>query len=869
MDFLSEFADNLMNFDVIISQLKSSFEQTKACETLAKMLSIVDIFSSNRERTLVADDIVLLFEKIVSSNVISIFKELLTSGLSSSHFHILKALTYFATGPKIPTVPEDSIIHPSSMFFKTIIISEGLAPVIANFLQSPNIELREASAMVMGTLASTHPEVRDYLLLNNLLGVLTTLVSPSYPITLLRKVIYTISICCGVTHPTNQLPPYELIQPCFTHLLSVLYTDDEETLYYVLNAFTYILPGMTPDFRVINQIIKLLSHQSPRIVKQTLSIVDSISKFDSEQTTCFIKCGLLDELKKLLTDDDSSIRVDACETAINLAKFRDKTQALIDSNIVDLVISNILADENVRWKWVKLMKYITRGSVIQVGYIVHKNAIQVLCKGLTYFKEYDRVLSEMYKFIGPTYNFDFVEDIITSLDNIVNIGYIQKSDNGKNHFALVFDLDCVDRIKQMLTLIKDSPPENMNSWRQAKPGQLSVEQRCKILLEKVGYEHSQETENKISQHICQMILDIDKTFFQGQEENLQEKLLLVKCYFGDDIRVIEVPKSISFEELRDIIFYRYDRICNISYKDKENDLITLDNYSLATALNSPEVTQSNILKLYLYDEKQQISTSTPYGTPPQYNTPPKSFLLENIGKNLPSATNSPKTQRKRNRDGDLMEVPEPKTLTFTSNIVFPFTHIVQNGADKIREELSNISRKQRNRLFQELKDELNIGNEELEKLYDDWFSQSEDGQITKEMFEEGMRKFGITDPLVIAQNFSAFDQNKDGKIDFREFAISLSSILNGSIDEKIKFMFRSYDLDGSGTLSIDEVYNIFKITATTQGMNITEEELQNIVTETFKEMDENGDGQISFDEFKSAIDKKKILVNCLVHYPNQ
>src|SRR5690606_29218677 len=102
------------------------------------------------------------------------------------------------------------------------------------------------------------------------------------------------------------------------------------------------------------------------------------------------------------------------------------------------------------------------------------------------------------------------------------------------------------------------------------------------------------------------------------------------------------------------------------------------------------------------------------------------------------------------------------------------------------------------------------------------------------------------------QNFSAFDQNKDGKIDFREFVISLSSILNGSIDDKIKFMFRSYDLDGSGTLSIDEVYNIFKITANTQGMNISEEELQSIVVETFKEMDENGDGQISFDEFKNA-----------------
>jgi len=46
-----------------------------------------------------------------------------------------------------------------------------------------------------------------------------------------------------------------------------------------------------------------------------------------------------------------------------------------------------------------------------------------------------------------------------------------------------------------------------------------------------------------------------------------------------------------------------------------------------------------------------------------------------------------------------------------------------------------------------------------------------DGQVDRKHFEMGMKAIGITDELLIEQNFSAFDQNKDGLIDFREYAL--------------------------------------------------------------------------------------------------
>jgi Ca2+-binding EF-hand superfamily protein len=80
-----------------------------------------------------------------------------------------------------------------------------------------------------------------------------------------------------------------------------------------------------------------------------------------------------------------------------------------------------------------------------------------------------------------------------------------------------------------------------------------------------------------------------------------------------------------------------------------------------------------------------------------------------------------------------------------------------------------------------------VGKAELEQLFSDWAKTgSEDGQVNRTQFESGMNALGITDPLIIEQNFSAFDQNKDGLIDFREFVCGLSTVLRGDMEERLR-----------------------------------------------------------------------------------
>lgn len=54
---------------------------------------------------------------------------------------------------------------------------------------------------------------------------------------------------------------------------------------------------------------------------------------------------------------------------------------------------------------------------------------------------------------------------------------------------------------------------------------------------------------------------------------------------------------------------------------------------------------------------------------------------------------------------------------------------------------------------------LPVGVHELQQLYEMWGS-SEHAQITKEQFSDGLHQIGVTDPLIIEQSFSAFDEGK-------------------------------------------------------------------------------------------------------------
>jgi len=85
------------------------------------------------------------------------------------------------------------------------------------------------------------------------------------------------------------------------------------------------------------------------------------------------------------------------------------------------------------------------------------------------------------------------------------------------------------------------------------------------------------------------------------------------------------------------------------------------------------------------------------------------------------------------------------------------------------------------------------------------------------------------------------DVDNSGEIDFSEFVTATVNRGNLLQDEKLKAAFKVYDKDNSGSISTDEIKEVLGV-----GANISEEVWKQIVNE----IDENGDGEVSFEEFK-------------------
>ena len=78
-------------------------------------------------------------------------------------------------------------------------------------------------------------------------------------------------------------------------------------------------------------------------------------------------------------------------------------------------------------------------------------------------------------------------------------------------------------------------------------------------------------------------------------------------------------------------------------------------------------------------------------------------------------------------------------------------------------------------------------------------------------------------PLV-KRVISIFDKNVDGKISFTEFVLGLTKLSStSSPEDKLKFAFQVYDLDGDGYISNGELFTVLKMMV---GSNLTEVQLQ-------------------------------------------
>ncbi|XP_020016775.2 calaxin-like [Castor canadensis] len=121
--------------------------------------------------------------------------------------------------------------------------------------------------------------------------------------------------------------------------------------------------------------------------------------------------------------------------------------------------------------------------------------------------------------------------------------------------------------------------------------------------------------------------------------------------------------------------------------------------------------------------------------------------------------------------------------------------------------------------------------------------------------------FGMTDDMLMNRVFFAFDKDNDNYISAAEWVEGLTVFLRGTLEEKLKFCFEVYYLDGDGYISREEVFDLLKNSLYQQSPEEENDEgIKELVDITLKKMDYDNDGKISFADFEKAVREDTLLL---------
>lgn len=148
-----------------------------------------------------------------------------------------------------------------------------------------------------------------------------------------------------------------------------------------------------------------------------------------------------------------------------------------------------------------------------------------------------------------------------------------------------------------------------------------------------------------------------------------------------------------------------------------------------------------------------------------------------------------------------------------------------------------------------------LSEEEVREQFDAFVAQHPDGRLKKNEFGKMLEKAmpGQDIGKMEKHMFRIYDANDDGYIDVVEFMMVYHIMASGSPGEVLAHMFRMFDVNSDGTVSVKEMTRLVKDMFMLIKSDAPEEATKEFITKSaFAEMDEDGNGTVTLDEFKAA-----------------
>ncbi|XP_069681708.1 NADPH oxidase 5 isoform X2 [Periplaneta americana] len=126
----------------------------------------------------------------------------------------------------------------------------------------------------------------------------------------------------------------------------------------------------------------------------------------------------------------------------------------------------------------------------------------------------------------------------------------------------------------------------------------------------------------------------------------------------------------------------------------------------------------------------------------------------------------------------------------------------------------------------------------------------------REIRRDDFKKIVISkNPFFTERVFHIFDKDNSGSISLQEFIDAMHQFAGQSPDDKIRFLFKVYDLDGDGLIQHRELQHVMRACMEENGMKFSEDQIDDLTMALFEDADPENRGTITYEALKNQLEK--------------